>query len=259
MCISLLLQFLKFFIKFIEINHMKTKYKHFLTSLLFLFGVVAFAQQSISGTVTDESGVPMPGATVQNNDDFTTTDFDGNFSLDANIGDNLTVSFVGYNTSNVSVTSATLSIALTSSTNLDEVIVTGVAGATDLKKASFAVGKINAETIQKAPGINPGTAIRSKVSGVTVVQGSGLPGSAPSIRIRGASSLSGSQSPLIIVDGVVLNGSLSDINSEDIENVEVLKGSAAASLYGARGANGVINIFTKRGATKEGVEVRFRA
>lgn len=238
---------------------MKTKFNIILTSLAFLFGVVAFAQQTVTGTVTDESGVPMPGATVQNNDDFTTTDFDGNFSIDANIGDNLTISFVGYNTANVSVDSATLSITLTSSTNLDEVIVTGVAGATDIKKASFAVGKINAETIQKAPGINPGTAIRSKVSGVTVVQGSGLPGSAPAIRIRGASSLSGSQSPLIIVDGVVLNGSLSDINSEDIENVEVLKGSAAASLYGARGANGVINIFTKRGATKEGVEVRFRA
>ena len=127
---------------------------------------------------------------------------------------------------------------------LEEVVLTGVAGRTDTKKVSFAVGKVGEDVIQQTPGVNPANALRSKVAGVTVVQGSGLPGTGSAIRIRGATALVGSQSPLIIVDGVILEGTLADINSEDIQNMEILKGSAASSLYGSRAANGVIQIFT---------------
>ena len=229
---------------------------------MFTLSVGLAQQKSISGTILDETGGPLPGATVlvEGTNRGVTTDFDGNFSIQASEGETLIVSYVGYADQSIPIGSQdSYSATLSPDNELEEVVLTGVAGKTDLKKVSFSVGKVGEDAIQQAPGVNPANALRSKVPGVTVVQGSGLPGQSSSIRIRGATALVGSQSPLIIVDGVILEGTLADINSEDIQSMEVLKGSAASSLYGSRAANGVIQIFTKRGNTNFGTNVKIRS
>ena len=232
---------------------------------LFWLGLISVASaqtRTIMGNVTDDQGVPLPGATIleQGTANGVTTDFDGNFSMEVADGATLEVSFVGYESQTQSVgTDSTYSFQMTGNNQLEEVVLTGVAGKTDTRKVSFAVGKIGEDVIQQTPGVNPANALRSKVAGVTVVQGSGLPGTASAIRIRGATALIGSQNPLIIVDGVILEGTLADINSEDIQSMEILKGSAASSLYGSRAANGVIQIFTKRGNSSLGTNVKFRS
>lgn len=233
-----------------------------MTMSLALVAFTGWAQKTVTGTVFDDAGLPLPGATIieQGTSNGTTTDFDGNFSLQAADDASLVISYVGYAEQTVSVAGQdSIVVTLSADNELDEVVLTGVAGKTDTRKVSFAVGKVGEELIQQTPGVNPANALRSKVSGVTVVQGSGLPGTASAIRIRGASSISGSQAPLIIVDGVILEGTLADINSEDIQNMEVLKGSAASSLYGSRAANGVIQIFTKRGSSSFGTSVKVRS
>ena len=230
---------------------MKTKFNIILTSLLFLFGAVAFAQQAVSGTVTDESGAPIPGATVinENSSDSTTSDFDGNFTINANMGDELTVSYVGYNQSTVSVTSSTLEVALSSSTKLEEVVVTGVAAGTDIKKIGFSLGKVSGESLSTVPGTDAANALRGKIAGVRIVQPSGNPSSSAAIRLRGSTTISGSQSPLILIDGIPSNGTrLQDIPVEDIQSIEVVKGSAGSAIYGSLAGNGAINILTKKGS-----------
>ena len=229
-------------------KHMKTKFNQILTSIFFLFGIVAFAQQTVTGTVTDESGAPIPGATVQNENtsNAATSDFDGNFSINASLGDELVVSYVGYNQSTVNVDSFNIDVVLSLSTELDEVVVTGVSIGTSVKKLGFSLGKVGGEELQTVPGSDAANALRGKIAGVRIVQPSGNPSSTASIRLRGSTSISGSQSPLILVDGIPSNGSrLSDIPVEDIQSIEVVKGSAGSAIYGSLAGNGAINIITK--------------
>ncbi len=237
---------------------MKTKLNLILTSLLFLLGVVAFAQQSVTGTVTDESGAPIPGATIlnENNSNATTSDFDGNFTINAELGEELTVSYVGYNQSSIEVTSMSLNVTLTSSTKLDEVVVTGVSVGTSVKKLGFSLGKVSGEELQTVPGSDVANALRGKISGVRIVQPSGNPSSTASIRLRGSTSISGSQSPLILIDGIPSNGTrLSDIPVEDVQSIEVVKGSAGSAIYGSLAGNGAINIITKKGDRNQSPKV----
>jgi TonB-linked SusC/RagA family outer membrane protein len=133
--------------------------------------------------------------------------------------------------------------------NLDAVVTTGVSDATSQKKTTFAVAAVDNSQIKEAPATSPLGSLNGRVAGASVTATSGQPGSAPAIRLRGPTSLTGSQDPLIIVDGTISRISLADINSEDIERIEVIKGAAASSLYGSDAANGVVQIFTKRGAT----------
>ncbi len=130
---------------------------------------------------------------------------------------------------------------------LNEVIVTGTAGPTEKKHLTFSAPTIDAAQIQQAPGVDPLSSLAGKAAGIRTLQPSGQPGSDTKIQLRGATSLTGSQDPLIIVDGTITRGTLADINAEDIERVEVVKGAAASSLYGSDAANGVVQIFTKRG------------
>jgi TonB-dependent SusC/RagA subfamily outer membrane receptor len=132
--------------------------------------------------------------------------------------------------------------------SLEQVVVTGVSDATSQTKVPFAVAVVDATNIKEVPMTTPVAAISGKVAGASVVTTSGQPGEEPSIRLRAATSLTGRQDPLIIVDGTITRLGLSDINSDDIERVEVIKGAAASSLYGSDAANGVVQIFTKRGA-----------
>src|SRR6184192_3015778 len=143
---------------------------------------------------------------------------------------------------------------------LDEVVVTGVAQATEAKKLTFAVGHVDSSQLNAAPAVSALGALEGKVAGVRVIQGSGAPGSEPVIRLRGATAITSPSScntqpcpstevpgPLIVVDGTITHYSLADISPQDIERVEVLKGAAASSLYGSNAANGVVQVFTKRG------------
>jgi TonB-linked SusC/RagA family outer membrane protein len=131
--------------------------------------------------------------------------------------------------------------------NLDQIVVTGTSAATSQKMAPFTVAAVDAAAIKEAPGLSPIASLSGKIAGASVVTTSGQPGSAPSIRLRSATSITGSSDPLIIVDGTITRQTLADISSEDIERVEIIKGAAASSLYGSDAANGVVQIFTKRG------------
>jgi TonB-linked SusC/RagA family outer membrane protein len=132
--------------------------------------------------------------------------------------------------------------------SLEQVVVTGVSDATSQTKVPFAVAVVDATSIKEVPMTTPVGAISGKVAGASVVTTSGQPGEEPSIRLRAATSLTGRQDPLVIVDGTITRLGLADVNSDDIERVEVIKGAAASSLYGSDAANGVVQIFTKRGA-----------
>src|SRR2546426_560285 len=143
---------------------------------------------------------------------------------------------------------------------LDAVVVTGVAEATEAKKLTFSVGHVDAQTLNQAPGVSALGSLEGKVAGARLISPSGQPGGEPTIRLRSATAItspsacgatlcpsSETSGPLIIVDGTITHHGLADINSEDIERVEVVKGAAASSLYGSNAANGVVQIFTKRG------------
>ena len=131
---------------------------------------------------------------------------------------------------------------------LNEIVVTGTSAATEKTKTPFAVSVVDNQQIKEVPAASPVGVLAGKIPGAEVITTNGQPGSEPSIRLRSATSLTGRQDPLLIVDGVITNLSMADINSEDIDRIEVIKGAAASSLYGSNAANGVIQVFTKRGA-----------
>src|SRR5690606_27836038 len=139
------------------------------------------------------------------------------------------------------------------SITLQELVVTGVAEATPKAKLPFTVERVGSEKLV-VPHASAATALQGKVAGVAVVQGSGRPGEPPAFLLRGAKSISASgrsQEPLYVVDGAILTGALTDFDALDIESIEVIKGAAAASMYGSRAANGVVQIRTKRGRAME--------
>lgn len=247
---------------------MKTIYK----KLLFLFLLLPFtvlAQSTLKGTVADlATGQPIPGVNVnvQGAPGGTSTDFDGKFQL-SNVknGDKIVVSFIGYKTSTVTFNGQqTLSVSLEEDTNqLKEVVVQVGYGTVKKKDATGSVSQISAKEFNKGINVTPETLISGRIAGVNVV-GGGAPGAKADIRIRGGSSLSASNDPLIILDGLPLSNAvpsgatsiLSTIDPNDIESFTVLKDASAAAIYGSRAANGVIVITTKKG-TKGGVKVNF--
>ncbi|MFY0607465.1 MAG: SusC/RagA family TonB-linked outer membrane protein [Cyclobacteriaceae bacterium] len=219
----------------------------------FVFVLGAMAQRTVSGNVTDDTGETVPGINVvlKGTTNGTTTDLDGNYRLSVpEEGGTLVFSFIGLATQEVEVGArSVIDVAMASDVKqLAEVVVTGVGLATDTRELSVSVAKVSEELLQTVPATDPASALRAKVAGVRVTSTGGSPGAAPEITLRGATSLSGSQAPLIIIDGVISEGSLADINAQDIESIEVVKGAAAASIYGSRAANGVVNISTKKGA-----------
>ena len=224
----------------------------------------AFSQATavITGKVTAEGGRPIGGASV----------FFPDFHIGANTGPDgsytirlpedrvkgqtvqLTARYIGYSPVQhaVTLTAGTQeqSFSLTRDVvQLNEVVVTGTGSATETKKIPFSVGVVSADQLKEVPAVSALGGLAGKVPGVAVLDASGEPGAPPAIRLRAATSLTGTQDPLVIIDGAVSNFTLADINSEDIERIEVVKGAAASSLYGSNAANGVIQIFTKRGAS----------
>jgi TonB-linked SusC/RagA family outer membrane protein len=229
---------------------MKTKFSVILTLLLALVVQISFAQnQNVSGTVSDENGLPLPGATVvvEGTTTGVSTDFDGNYSIQANQGDVLLFSYVGYSTQSQAVgASNTINVSMELDNALEEVVVVGY-NSTSKEAFTGTATKIETENIEAKAMGNVSQALRGEVAGVNVVTGSGAPGSDATIRIRGFGSVNGNRSPLYIVDGAPYASDISAINPADIASLTVLKDAAATSIYGSRGANGVIVITTKRG------------
>lgn len=221
---------------------------------------VAQAQQSISGKVTDETGGPLPGATivVKGSTTGTVSNIDGQYSISAAPGDLVTFTFIGYKSQEVPIANQTvINIQLEPSTeSLQEVVVVGY-GTQTKKEVTGAVANVKAELIEKAPVSDLGEALQGQVAGVNVQAPSGRPGEASNIQIRGVGSLLGTLEPLYVVDGVPYQGN-PNIAPEQIESIDILKDGAAASIYGTRASNGVVLITTKRGK-KGKIKVDFNA
>jgi TonB-linked SusC/RagA family outer membrane protein len=230
-------------------------------------------EHTINGTVKDESGAPLPGATVLvvGTNRGTITDSEGNFSLSIPnaSGEEITVqtSFIGYQGSQERVkadpgSSTTLSITLRGDPlALDEVVVTGTSVATSKRQLGNAISTVQVSNFPSTVATSIDQLLTGKVVGAQITQNSGNPAGGISIRLRGPSTIVGSSDPLYIVDGVIVNNNspelidlggyaqnrLVDINPNDIERIEIIKGAAAAAIYGSRANNGVVQIFTKRG------------
>lgn len=235
----------------------------FLTAVL-MTALCALAQQTVSGTVVSAGdNEPLPGATVLpvGGGQGTATDIDGNFQM--TVPDNvkkLSVSYVGMNTKEVAITPGKMVIALDANDNkLDEVMVVAYGTA---KKSAFtgSAAVVNSEAIEQAQVTNALDALSGKVAGVQLVNSTGDPAtSSPTIRIRGISSINAGNAPLVIVDGATFSGDMNTLNSNDIESMTILKDAAANALYGARGANGVILITTKRAKTGSNARITLDA
>ena len=224
----------------------------------FLMSLQAFGQKTVSGIISDADSVPLPGVNVivKGTNKGVVTDFDGNFALEANDGDVLTISFIGFTTQEVVVGEETnLSISLQEDyAKLDEVIITGY-GSTAKKDLVSSISQIKGEALLNQPVARVDNMLQGRAAGVNVVSTSGEPGAASTIRIRGMSSINGNNQPLFVVDGFIVGTdfNLSNLNVNDIESIEVLKDASSLAIYGTRGAAGVILISTKSGlSTQEG-------
>lgn len=208
---------------------------------------------AISGTVSDENGDPLPGATVTiaNTTKGTVTDLDGYFSMQVDDGATLLVSFIGYKTKSITIGNQTqFSITMElDDTALEEVVVVGY-GTVKKSDLTGSVSSVKAEEINAFPTSNVMQAISGRAAGVQIIQNSGAPGAGISVRIRGTNSIQGGNEPLYVVDGFPFSGNPTNLNNFDIESIEVLKDASATAIYGSRGANGVVLITTKQG--KEG-------
>ncbi len=221
-------------------------------TLLLAFAVqIVFAQEkTVTGTVTDPQGMPLPGVNVivDNTSRGTQTDFDGNYSISAQAGEILVFSYLGftnarYTVGNISRIDVTLS---EDAAELAEVVV--VAYGTQTKRSIVgSVVSLGEETLEQQQLTSITGAIQGNVPGVNILQSGGQPGENPTIRIRGVGSINASAEPLIIVDGAPFNGNINSISADQISSMNVLKDASSTALYGSRGANGVIVITTKRG------------
>lgn len=242
---------------------MKSKFTWIFTLLLAFFIQFAFAQErTISGVVSDAQGLPIPGVnvTVEGVAGGVQTDFDGRYSIQAATGQKITFSMVGMTAQTVTVgASNTVSVTLKEGAELlDEVVVVGY-GVTTPERFTGTATKIDSRNLEAKTVSNVSQALRGEVAGVNVITGSGAPGSDATIRIRGFGTVTGNAAPLYVVDGAPYSSDLSSINPADIESVVILKDAAATSIYGTRGANGVILITTKlgrEGMTRISVETR---
>ena len=257
---------------------MRTKFSSILTLLLVLAVQITFAQErTITGTVVDDDGLPLPGVTalVKGTNQGTQTDFDGNYSIPANQGDVLVYSFVGMKTSEYTVANNdTIDVTLTTdSAQLDAVVVTALGIEREKKSLGYATQEVDGSEVSDVPTQNFVNSLSGKVAGLKV-SSTGTMGGSSNVVIRGNSSLTGNNQALFVIDGTPVSNAnnnrdgqdegrggydygnaASDINPNDIASINVLKGAAATALYGARAANGAVIIETKKGRKGKGIGV----
>jgi TonB-linked SusC/RagA family outer membrane protein len=231
-------------------------------SLLFLFGVlfclqsqfVAAQSRAVTGKVTDAGGNGLPGVsvTVKSSTNGAVTDGDGAFSVNVPSDKNtLVFSYIGYVSQEVTIGSKSqINVSLVEdATALSEVVVVGY-GTQKKSQMTGAISQVTSKQITEMPLTNLGQALQGRAAGVDVSQSGSKPGSAPRILIRGRRSFNAGNDPLYVVDGIPLSAGYEDINPNDIQSIEVLKDATATAIYGARGANGVVLVTTKRGGNK---------
>jgi len=270
---------------------MKQTFKNVFINMLLFTSFVVNAQKTISGIITDENGVPLPGATivVVETNDGTTTDFNGNYTINAAEGQTINLSYVGYESLTLKVSNDTnFDISLKQSGALNEIVVTALGISREKKSLGYSVTEIDGDNVNTIKDNNLASSLTGKVAGLQV-NSSGSLGSGSVITIRGNNSITGNTQALIVVDGMPINasipitsdggqansggnnngaspsfepsisgGGISDINPDDVESISVLKGPSAAALYGSRAGNGVILITTKKGSRSDrlGVTVK---
>lgn len=228
--------------------------------LITIISTTIYAQKLIlKGTVTDQSGVPMIGVNlvVKGTTNGTVTNFEGQYTLTTNAKDTLLISYIGYKNQIIPINKrTTIDITLEADLqNIDEIVVVGY-GVQKKSDVTGSVASIKAEDLEKTKANTIAQAMQGRAAGVQVTSNSGSPGSEMTIRVRGTTSINGSN-PLYVVDGMPLDD-INHLNPSDIESMEILKDASACAIYGARGANGVILITTKKGKNGEGV-VSFEA
>lgn len=231
--------------------YQKTRYWLAMT-LAIIFSVSVYAQDiQVSGTVLDDSGEPLVGATIvqKGTNNGTAADLDGNYTITVPAKASLVFSFVGCDSKEVPVNGKTkIDVTLkSSSTMLDEVVAIGY-GTVKKKDLTGAVSSVSGAELAKAPVTSAAQALQGKAAGINIVQQSGAPGAGVNVTIRGGTSLTQSTKPLYIVDGFPMDDALSNIDINDIETIDVLKDASSTAIYGARGSNGIVVITTKSAA-----------
>ncbi len=243
----------------IKIKNMMKFLKQIQILFLLFLSLGAFAQQSVSGLITDNSGTPLPGVNViiQGTNVGVSSDFDGNYQINADNGQILVFSYIGYESVELTVNGANQDVKMTESdSELDEVVVIGY-GTVRKKDLTGAVDLVTEKNFAKGSVVSPQQLIRGKVAGVSIVSNSGAPGDDSNVLIRGIGSLNLNSNPLYVVDGIPLDSGgvggsrspLNAINPADIEAISILKDASATAIYGSRAANGVVLITTKKGKT----------
>ena len=254
---------------------MKHYWKIVLCMIALITGATAFAQNVVTGTVEDADG-PLIGASVlvKGTTVGTITDFDGNYSIEAKIGNELEFSYMGYTAQTIKVTGNTINVTMSENTEvLSEVVVTAMGIKRDRKALGYEVGEIKGDELTIAKEVNVANSMAGRVAGLVVQETAGGNSGSTRVVLRGATEITGNNQPLYVVDGVPMDNTgygeagteggydlgdgISSINPDDIESMSVLKGPAAAALYGSRASHGVILITTKKantGDAKWGVE-----
>ena len=227
--------------------------KRFFVAMTFcMLWLASFAQQKVSGHVTDATGEPLIGVsvTIKGTSTGTVTDFEGNYTLPSvTSSTQIQFSYIGYLTKNITVgNKSTIDVTMEEdNAALDEVVVIGYQ-TVRRRDLTGSVASVSGKTIASAPVADLSQALQGKLAGVNIVSQDGRPDATISIRVRGGGSISQSNEPLILIDGIA--GSMSDIPADQVESIDVLKDASSTAIYGARGANGVILVTTK--GAKEG-------
>lgn len=211
----------------------------------------ALAQSVIKGTVTDAEGEPLIGAgvVVKGRTMGVITDYDGVFNIQASEGQTLVVTSIGFKQQEVKAAQGMTVVMQEDNALLDEVVVIGY-GEVKRGDVTTAVASVSAKELANRPIVSAVQAIQGKAAGVNVMSPNGSPGSTPQIRVRGTTSMNGSNDPLYVVDGVPVDN-INFLSSNDIENIQILKDASSAAIYGSRGANGVVLITTKKGSSQD--------
>ena len=252
---------------------MRTKFSGMLTLLLAFAVQLTFAQQkTVSGTVLDETNLPLPGVNViaKGTTNGVQTDFDGNYTIEVSVGETLVYSYVGYKNVEMPVTADSSDMSFSMELDaavLNEVVVTGFAVKKEKKALGYSVSSIQQESIQESPQTDLTRVLTGKAAGINITTQNGMSGSANKVVIRGTNSFTGDNNALYVIDGVPISNDTNqagnfvdgnmgssrsfDIDPNNIERVDILKGLAATTLYGTQGRNGVILITTKSGSGAE--------